>query len=269
LVRGFLAREQNKEHASHFQQNEEKIVKIQTFFRSKMAKRTYRNFALGENPPLETMKNFVHLLDDGERDFEEELDLERLRQQVVRKIRENHTLENLINQLDLKIALLVKNRISLDEVIKASRKQYTVVGDVALAHSMLKSLDKDSRTRLENYQKLFYLIQTRPTYLARLLFAMNQSAIGDREKRFVETIVLTVFGFAQNTREEYLLLKLFKVGVLLLCMTMCRRASGKKSSILPPQPTLSAATPCSFVWRCITNVAPRNASTCATCCNHW
>jgi Ras GTPase-activating-like protein IQGAP2/3 len=35
-------------------------------------------------------------------------------------------------------------------------------------------------------------------------------------KKLVETTVLTLFGYAQNSREEYLMLKLFKVIDLIL-----------------------------------------------------
>lgn len=136
--------------------------------------------------------------------------MEKQKQIAVKKIRENQALELELNEMDIRIALLVKNRISLDEVIKASKRQLRVVDDMELAHSMLKSLDKNSRRRLECYQQLFYLIQTRPEYLGKLLFAMNQSAINDRERRHIENMILTVFGFAQNAREEYFLLKLFK-----------------------------------------------------------
>jgi len=38
---------------------------------------------------------------------------ERLRQQVVTEIRQNQQLENDLNQMDIKIGLLVKNRITL------------------------------------------------------------------------------------------------------------------------------------------------------------
>jgi Ras GTPase-activating-like protein IQGAP2/3 len=183
--------------------------------------------AFGENPPIHTMKNFVHLLDDSEQDFEEEIgrflvnnrvyryaddctELERLRQQAVKKIRENSQAEAILADLDIKIALLVRNRISLDEVIKASRRQYKIESDAQLASRML-NLDKASHHRLECYQQLFYLLQTRPDYLGRLLFIMNQRGSDEWAKKFIETVVLSLFGFAQNQREEYLLLKLFQV----------------------------------------------------------
>ncbi|RKP07724.1 hypothetical protein THASP1DRAFT_30466 [Thamnocephalis sphaerospora] len=212
-TRGFLVRKKQREQENHFICHVDKVVKIQSLFRAKLANRAYRNLTFGENPPLNTMKNFVHLLDDSEQDFEEEIELERLRQQAVKKIRENSQAESILADLDIKIALLVRNRISLEEVIKASKRQYKIESDTQLAHRMLNSLDKDSRHKLECYQQLFYLLQTRPDYLGRLLFIMNQRGTDEWAKKFIETVVLSLFGFAQNQREEYLLLKLFQTAI--------------------------------------------------------
>ena len=70
----------------------------------------------------------------------------------------------------------------------------------------IKSLSKESRERLEAYQHLFYLLQTNPSYLAKLIFAMPQS----RATNFMESVILTLYNYASNSREEYLLLKLFE-----------------------------------------------------------
>ena len=40
----------------------------------------------------------------------------------------------------------------------------------------LKALKKESRSKLDAYQHLFYHLQTDPTYLAKLIFAMPQSS---------------------------------------------------------------------------------------------
>lgn len=73
----------------------------------------------------------------------------------------------------------------------------------------LKSLSKQSRERLEAYQNLFYLLQTNPVYLAKLIFEMPQS----RTTKFMESAILTLYNYASNQREEYLLLKLFKTAL--------------------------------------------------------
>ncbi|KAJ2761591.1 iqgap- protein, partial [Coemansia nantahalensis] len=191
------------------------------------------------------------LLEDTDQDLEEELELERLRQKAVRQIRENQQTSRLLDHLDIKIALLVRNRISLEEVVRQTRRHFGFLDELRRpsgsslrsVHSSvplsggpppasslytLRNMDKESRRRLEGYQHLFYLLQTQPVYLARLLFLLNQGggramrqAIAKQQgaggepgeeisiTRLIETIVLTLFGFAQNAREEYLLLKLF------------------------------------------------------------
>ncbi|KAJ1918752.1 iqgap- protein [Tieghemiomyces parasiticus] len=243
-VRQFLGRRAAERRLEHFEQHMATIVRIQSLYRAKLAGKAYRTLTTEQNPPVATMRSFVYLLDDSDQDFEEELELERLRQQAVRRIRDNHATEHILNDLDIKIALLVKNRITLEELIKTSRYKFlddqrylAAAGGVLGAsfnasglthHSVLSPfvngsatgtwnslyhLDKDSRRRLESYQHLFYLLQTQPLYLARLLFALNKSPLGEKNKKFMETVVLSLFGFAQNAREEYLLLQLFKTAI--------------------------------------------------------
>lgn len=59
------------------------------------------------------VRKFVHLLDQSDQDFQEELDLMRLREEVITLIRSNQQLENDLNLMDIKIGLLVKNKITL------------------------------------------------------------------------------------------------------------------------------------------------------------
>jgi len=137
---------------------------------------------------------------------------------VVQKIRENNKLDELLNQLDIKIALLVKNSITLDEVIAVAnpKKQLRRLSQLNSQYGpySLKALDKESRRRLELYQQMFYLLQTQPAYLARLFFVMNKTRVSEKIKKIIEGVVLTLFGYAQNAREEYLLLKLFQRSIM-------------------------------------------------------
>ncbi|CAB4438667.1 unnamed protein product [Rhizophagus irregularis] len=218
LCRGVLARKRFKDKKDYFQKNIDKIVKIQSLYRAKHAGDAYRSLTMGSNPPVGTIKNFIHLLNDSDFDFEEEIELERLRQAVIQRIRENNQSEDLLNQLDIKIALLVKNRITLDEVIavansKKRNRRISQLNSISGPFS-LKSLDKESRRRLELYQQLFYLLQTQPIYLAKLFFILNKLGFPEKTKKLVEGVVLTLFGYAQNAREEYLLLKLFQKSMM-------------------------------------------------------
>lgn len=61
-------------------------------------------------PPLQ------HLLDLRPDDFEQELQLQRLKGDISKAIRQNTSLEKEVDAMDIKIGLLVKNRISVQEV---------------------------------------------------------------------------------------------------------------------------------------------------------
>ncbi|KAI1311958.1 hypothetical protein EDD11_003214 [Mortierella claussenii] len=221
-LRGYLQRKRYQERQEHFYNNMDSIVKLQSLFRAKAAGDAYRSLTTGVNPPITTLKTFLHLLNDSDFDFEEELELENIRQLVVRRIRENTQSDTQLNELDIKIALLVQNHITLDEVIKTTtsltkKKQQRRMSMPVSATSnpyTLKSLDRESRNRLVLYQQLFYLLQTQPTYFSRLFFMMSKTGLfTDRIKKQIEGVVLTLFGYAQNSREEYLLLKLFKQSI--------------------------------------------------------
>lgn len=65
------------------------------------------------HPPLSVVRRFAHLLDQSQQDYLAEAELLTLQDAVVRQIRANQQLEQDLNALDIKIGLLVKNRITL------------------------------------------------------------------------------------------------------------------------------------------------------------
>ncbi|KAJ3056588.1 hypothetical protein HK097_005751 [Rhizophlyctis rosea] len=217
-IKGKHQRARYQERLKYLNSHEAEIVKIQSSWRAKKMAKAYRGLSSLKNPDVKTLQNFLHLLDDSDEDFEEELDVERLRQLVIKKIRENLSLEQEVNELDVKISLLVKNRITLEEVIHATSKKKRALLSGALLQDKdtstwnLSGKDKDNRSRRERYGQLFYLLQTQPQYLARTMFAMNKTS-GTTVTRFLEQVVLTLYGYAQNPREEYMLLNLIKTAI--------------------------------------------------------
>ena len=117
--------------------------------------------------------------------------------------------------MDIKIGLLVKNRIDVEEVVAHGKnlnkrmKSNTLKPSNETAKTGLKALKKESREKLDAYQHLFYHLQTDPTYLAKLIFAMPQSS----STKFLDSVILTLYNFGANQREEYLLLKLFRTAL--------------------------------------------------------
>jgi hypothetical protein len=223
IARGYITRRKYRKTIDHYNTNIDKVIAVQNYVKNKLLGNAYRKLTNDINPSLSTVKSFIHLLDDSDLDFDRELALEDLRQQVIEDIRENNLLDGHINVLDIQIALFLKNAISIDEVLKHSgafkkkKEQQRIISEMAAKNSQsnpfsFAAIDKESRCRLELYQQLIYLLQTEPKYLARLLSMTNRQDLGDYSShKLIESTVLSLFGYATNAREEYLLINLCKV----------------------------------------------------------
>ncbi|XP_072113979.1 ras GTPase-activating-like protein IQGAP2 isoform X1 [Mobula birostris] len=214
MVRMWKARKAYRARCQYFKDHTPEIIKIQAFLRANKAKDDYKTLINAGEPPLNVVRKFVHLLDQSDLDFQEELEVTRLREEVVTKIRSNQQLEKDLNLMDIKIGLLVKNRITLQDVISHSKKmdkknKGQAIEVISGDKQGLKSLSKEKRKKLEAYQHLFYLLQTNPAYLAKLIFQMPQN----KSTKFMDTVIFTLYNYASNQREEYLLLKLFKTAL--------------------------------------------------------
>ncbi|KAJ2903455.1 hypothetical protein MKZ38_009940 [Zalerion maritima] len=215
VAQAFMVRARFEEKKRFFKENMQKVVKIQSFVRGKLQGEAYKSLTTGKNPPVNAVKNFVHLLNDSGFDFNEEVEFERMRKTVVQQVRQNEMLEQYIDQLDIKIALLVKNKITLDEVVShqsnfgGHTSSILLNSTIASANQFdLKALNRNSRKKLELYQQLFFNLQTQPQYLARLFKRIREQGTADKECKRIEHLMMGLFGYAQKRREEYYLLKL-------------------------------------------------------------
>ncbi|KAH9861028.1 hypothetical protein IAQ61_010764 [Plenodomus lingam] len=215
LARGMMIRQQYAEKQQFYKENMEKVIKIQSFIRGRQQGEAYKSLTSGTNPPVSTVKNFVHLLNDNDIDFDEEIEFERLRKTVVQHVRQNELAEQYVDQLDIKIALLVKNKITLDEVVKHQKHFGGNVGTLLSSKDIsskdpfdLKALNKNSRRKLEQYQELFFILQTQPQYMARLFRRIREQNLAEKDTKRIEQLTMSLFGLAQKRREEYWLLKL-------------------------------------------------------------
>ncbi|XP_072004464.1 ras GTPase-activating-like protein IQGAP1 [Engystomops pustulosus] len=215
-TRMYQARKRYRDRLKYFNDHINDIVKIQAFIRANKARDDYKTLINAENPPMAVVRKFVHLLDQSDQDFQEELEVMKLREEVVTLIRSNQQLENDLNLMDIKIGLLVKNKITLQDVVshskKLTKKNKEQLADMMMINKQrggLKALSKEKREKLEAYQHLFYLLQTNPTYLAKLIFQMPQN----KSTKFMDSVIFTLYNYASNQREEYLLLRLFKTAL--------------------------------------------------------
>ncbi|XP_062357793.1 ras GTPase-activating-like protein IQGAP1 isoform X2 [Cinclus cinclus] len=216
MTRMYQARRRYRDRLQYFRNHINDVVKIQAFIRANKAREDYKTLINAENPPMAVVRKFVHLLDQSDQDFQEELELMKLREEVVTLIRSNQQLENDLNLMDIKIGLLVKNKITLQDVVshskKLNKKNKEQLSDMMMLNKQrggLKALSKEKREKLEAYQHLFYLLQTNPTYLAKLIFQMPQN----KSTKFMDSVIFTLYNYASNQREEYLLLRLFQTAL--------------------------------------------------------
>uniref|UniRef100_A0A672GR80 IQ motif containing GTPase activating protein 2 n=1 Tax=Salarias fasciatus TaxID=181472 RepID=A0A672GR80_SALFA len=214
LVKMWKAKRKYTQRLQYFQKHEKEIVKIQAFLKANKARDDYRTLTGAKDPPLSVVRKFVHLLEQSPLDLQEEQEVTRLREEVVTKIRSNQQMEKDLNLMDIKIGLLVKNRITLQDVVLHNKKMTKMnkasKDDRSAADKLgIKGLSKGKRRKLEAYQHLFYLLQTNPSYLAKLIFQMPQN----KSTKFMDTVIFTLYNYASNQREEYLLLKLFKTAL--------------------------------------------------------
>ncbi|XP_028565601.2 ras GTPase-activating-like protein IQGAP3 isoform X1 [Podarcis muralis] len=211
-VRMWRIRRRYRQRLAYFRKNVKAVIKIQAFVRANKAREDYRMLVHSGKPPLSIVRRFAHLLERSQRDYWEELELLDLQETVVRGIRFNQQLESDLNLMDIKIGLLVKNRITLQEVVshckKLTKKNKEQLSDLMgrSKEQGLKSLSREKRKILEAYQHLFYQLQTHPVYLARLIMQMPQN----KSTKFMESVVFTLYNYASNAREAYLLLQLFR-----------------------------------------------------------
>ncbi|XP_029366293.1 ras GTPase-activating-like protein IQGAP2 isoform X2 [Echeneis naucrates] len=215
LVKMWKAKRKYNQRLNFFKDHEKEIVKIQAFLKANKARDDYRTLTGAKDPPLSVVRKFVHLLEQSPLDLQEEQQVTQLREEVVTKIRSNQQMEKDLNLMDIKIGLLVKNRITLQDVVSHSKKMKNKKNkaskdDLSAGDRLgIKGLSKGKRRKLEAYQHLFYLLQTNPSYLAKLIFQMPQN----KSTKFMDTVIFTLYNYASNQREEYLLLKLFKTAL--------------------------------------------------------
>lgn len=202
-IRGYLYRRAKNEVMEYYKQHLPAVIKIQSYIRGNYLGNAYKSLISMENPPLSVIKKFAYLLNNSDVDFEEEVNLTRIKESINEKTASNESLEKHIGQLDLKIALLQKNKITLDELLLQK--------DIAVSSSGnhnstvdVSSLNRKAKTRMELYEKFFYLLQTQPSYLARLIH---------NDYRGVD-VALKIFNNLRSeelpTREEYLFVSLIE-----------------------------------------------------------
>jgi len=147
------------------------------------------------NASVEMLRNFDQkkLQDYMRRDREKLFELGRHITPVARR---NWELEREITKLDHQIKLLVKHQITAAEVIRDSSVLGEELGEKAGTLTDKKEL----------YEQLFFLLSTRPDYIAQLAHKATKRQQDD----FVKTVVFDIFGDFTDSRSETTLLQIFR-----------------------------------------------------------
>lgn len=105
--------------------------------------------------------------------------------------------------MDSRIALLIANRTSIQEIDRQIKKKKSTEASVSSDASTDFSTNKQL---MAHYSNLFYALQVEPKYLAKIAYLIP----GDKTDAFIELLLLILYGDAYSPREEYLILQLFK-----------------------------------------------------------
>ncbi|KAK6199262.1 ras GTPase-activating-like protein [Scheffersomyces amazonensis] len=216
IIRGRFARLDRQSTYRYYNDNKIKVIKAQSVIRQALIRKAYKSLISNRNPPLSAIRKFAYLLSENEIDFEEEMNLSEMRDTIVEKAKINEELENQIENLDIKLGLLDKNKITLEDFIK-NKKRYkspkvpphSTTTTTTSTNRSFEKLNKSSRERIELYQTLFYFLQTKPVYLIRLY---NSIAPGQLRKD-VEDLICSIFpitnsSITHHSREEFYFIKL-------------------------------------------------------------
>lgn len=142
----------------------------------------------------------------NQRDLEIEDDLARA-QKVLRDLKvkistqskRNFVLEKDVRYLDSRIALLIQNRLRIEE-----QNEFASHLDDA---SDVQAGFFPSDEKTQKYGNLFFLLQSEPRHIAHLCRLITMAEIDS----LLQTVMFTIYGNQYESREEHLLLTMFQV----------------------------------------------------------
>ena len=209
-LRMILGRRKYLSTQAHYGAHIPDIVKVQSVVRCRLAMKSYQLIMTASEPPVSSVRKYLLLLEQSDRDVQEELELTALKTELVTKIRYNKQLEEDLDSWDTKIGLLVRNRLNVMEVVHSTSKlERRRLAARTQSSKGLQHFTKENKQMLSGYEHLFYLLQTNSDYFAKLIFEMPSG----KTTAFMQDVILTVFNYASTNREHFLLLQLFRTAL--------------------------------------------------------
>lgn len=146
-----------------------------------------------------------------------------LKTKISSQSKKNFVLEKDVRYLDSRIALLIQNRMALEEVdyffltwhFRPVRFADGIFQRDEMASHLHDATDlaegqfpNDEKT--QKYGNLLFLLQSEPRYIAHLCRLVSMAEIDS----LLQTVMFTIYGNQYESREEHLLLTMFQVGLL-------------------------------------------------------
>ncbi|EON97324.1 putative gtpase-activating protein [Phaeoacremonium minimum UCRPA7] len=121
-----------------------------------------------------------------------------LKSKISSQSKKNFVLEKDVRYLDSRIALLIQNRMALEE-------QNEVASHLEDATEMQEGVfPNDDKT--QKYGNLLFLLQSEPRHIAHLCRLVSMAEIDS----LLQTVMFTIYGNQYESREEHLLLTMFQ-----------------------------------------------------------
>ncbi|PNY27591.1 GTPase-activating protein [Tolypocladium capitatum] len=128
--------------------------------------------------------------------------LRELKSKISSQSKKNFVLEKDVRYLDSRIALLIQNRMALEE-------QNEVASHLEDATDMQEGFfPNDDKT--QKYGNLLFLLQSEPRHIAHLCRLVTMAEIDS----LLQTVMFTIYGNQYESREEHLLLTMFQVSMI-------------------------------------------------------
>ncbi|KAI9247304.1 putative ras GTPase-activating protein sar1 [Helicostylum pulchrum] len=147
---------------------------------------------------------FYSLATEQDNEIEDELAqvqriLRDLKSNISLQSKNNFLLERDVRFLDSRIALLIQNRMALDE-------HADLGSHIEEANELPLDFYSTDNRKMQQYGNLFFLLQSEPRYIASLCRLVNLSEIDT----LLQTVMFTLYGNQYESREENLLLTMFQ-----------------------------------------------------------
>lgn len=144
---------------------------------------------------------------DRDDDIDDELakaqkHLRELKTNISEQSKKNFMLEKDVRYLDSRIALLIQNKMGIEE-------QNEVASRLDEANNTTSTSAEEyfpDRKKTEIYGNLFFLLQTEPKHIAVLCRLVSMAEIDS----LLQTVMFTIYGNQYEQREEHLLLTMFQ-----------------------------------------------------------